>query len=491
MAVNKKTVATGGLQTGVAGLDQILGGGLPGAHLYLVQGTPGTGKTTLGLQFLMSGVAQGEKVLYVSLSQTVAELRQMAKSHKWSLKGVVVEDLQATMDPASDVSQTVLHTVDLELDRTRSAIEKALQKHKPTRLVYDSLLEVRHLSQDGLRYRRELLGLKAFITENKIATLMIDTETDAGGDPELEGIAHGIIRLEKALPEYGVAKRRVEVKKMRGVAFADGYHDMAIRLETGVEVYPRVVPALAAEEKRGDLVTSGVPRMDEMLGGGLEGGTTALIMGQAGTGKSTLASLYAFAALKRGESVSMFLFEERLETFFRRCDGLGIELRDYAKSGKLRTHDFSPAEISAGEFSMIAQRDVDDHGASVVIIDSFTGYISALPQGNQAVPQIHSLLRYLTRRGVLAMLIVAQHGLLGQNVTSEVDVSFLGDTVLLLRMYEWPGLIRRTITIVKKRHGPHDLEVFELNIDKDGVTISPFNPPPPGSAGPAPVEQKG
>ena len=318
---------------------------------------------------------------------------------------------------------------------------------------------------------------------------MIDTGTQHGGDTEIEGVAHGIFCLEKSLPEYGVARRRLEVKKMRGVAFSDGYHDMALRTGTGVEVYPRVVPSLAPETARTELIKSDIGPLDAMLGGGLEGGTTTLIVGQAGTGKSTLASIYSYAALERGEGVAMFLFEERLETFFRRSEGLGMNLRSHHASGLLQIRDFNPAEISPGEFSQIVLTAVDERAVRVVLIDSFTGYLSALPESDQAVMQIQSLVKYLSRRGVLSMLIVANHGLLGHNVSSDVDVSFLGDAVLLLRMYEWPGVIRRSITVVKKRHGPHDLNIHELSITTEGISVHPFNPPPMGPSGPIPNDR--
>jgi len=472
------------IPTGITGLDRILGGGLPGPRLYLLQGAPGTGKTTLALQFLLAGVERDEKVVYVTLSQSRQELEQIAASHGWSTDGLVIEELQSAdiIEAASD--QTVFHSAEVRLDHTRRAVEEAVRKHAPARVVYDSLLEIRQLARDGLRFRREILGFKAFLNARSIATLMIDTEAEFGGDRQLEGVAHGILRLDKFLPEYGVARRRIEVKKMRGVSFSDGYHDITIRTGAGVEVYPRIVPSLAPESGRSELIRSGVAALDEMLGGGQEAGTTTLVVGQAGTGKSTMASLYARAALERGEDVAMFLFEERLETFFRRSEGLGMDLRPHRASGRLRIWDFNPAEISPGEFGQIVQKAVEGDDIRVVLIDSFTGYLNALPRGDQAVLEIQSLLKYLSRRGILTILVVAQHGLLGHNLGTEVDVSFLGDTVILLRMYEWPGVVRRTITVVKKRHGPHDMAVHELMISEDGVQVAAFNPPPPGAPGP-------
>lgn len=464
---------------GAAGLDEILGGGLPGPRVYLLRGGSGTGKTTMGLQFLLEGVRRGESVLYVTLSQSRVELEQIARSHGWSLDKVMIEQLESelTRDEAAD--QTIFYGADIRLDKTRKAIENAIARHDPARLVYDSLLEVRQLSGDSLRFRRELLGFKLFLAKRRTTTLLLDTTSEQGGDVEMEGVAHGIFSLEKTLPEYGLARRRIEVKKMRGVAFADGYHDMAIRTGTGIEIYPRIVPNLAPETKRADLIKSNIVHLDSMLGGGLEAGTTTLIVGQAGTGKSTLASIYSLAALERGESVAMFLFEERLETFFRRCEGLGMNLRPHQASGKLQIRDFNPAEISPGEFSQIVQEAVDDHDVRVVLIDSFTGYVGALPKSDEAVMQIQSLVKYLSRRGVLSILIVATRGLLGHNVATDVDVSFLGDAVLLLRMFEQRGIVRRSLTVVKKRHGPHDMNVHELIIRPEGISVQAFNPPPP------------
>ena len=477
------------VSTGINGLDDILGGGLPGPRLYLLQGAPGTGKTTAGLQFLLAGARAGESVLYVTLSQSRAELQQIATSHGWSLEGIAIEELETADTLGEAADQTIFHTANIRLERTREAVEEAIRRRSPTRLVYDSLLEIRQLSGDSVRFRREILGFKLFLAEQGITTLMIDTATEYGGDIEMEGVSHGILCLEKFLPEYGVARRRIEVKKMRGVGFSDGYHDIAIRAGSGVEVYPRIVPNLAPETDRSDLIKSNIGPLDGMLGGGLEAGTTTLIVGQAGTGKSTLASIYSHAALERGEGVAMFLFEERLETFFRRSEGLGMNLRPHQASGRLQIRDFNPAEISPGEFSQIVQRAVEEQDIRVVLIDSFTGYLSALPKSDQAVMQIQSLVKYLSRRGVLSILIVANHGLLGHNVASDVDVSFLGDAVLLLRMYEWPGVIRRSITVVKKRHGPHDLNVHELVINPEGITVQAFNPPPPGPSGPVPNDR--
>lgn len=464
------------ISTGISGLDDVLQGGYPISNIYVLKGIPGSGKTTAALQFLREGVERGERCLYVSLSQSTKELHQIALSHGWSLDGIDIEELSAAEGAAAPVEQSIFQTAELRLDETRQAIVEAINRYAPRRVVYDSLLEVRVLTGDDARFRRELIGLKSVLSARGITALLIDTDTDHGRsrDDEIEAIAHGVIRLDKTLPDYGIARRRIEVSKMRGTAVADGYHDMAIREGEGVVVFPRIVPRVVAEQTKSlELIKSGVKNLDALLGGGQEAGTTTLVIGQAGTGKSTMASLYATAALARGEHVALFLFEERQETFFRRSEGLGMNLRGYADSGKLLIQDFNPGEVSAGEFGQIVQDAVSKDRTRVVVIDSFTGYLSALPNRNQAVQDIQSLLKYLTRKGVLVMLIVAQHGLIGENVSIDVDVSFLGDTVLLLRIRQEGDTLKRSISAVKKRHGPHALSVHELSITPAGVSVSP------------------
>ena len=468
------------VSSGIPGLDEILRGGLPASNLYIVQGAPGSGKTTAALQFLRAGAANGERCIYVSLSQTRAELEAIALSHGWTLEGIRVEELAASDSIKGGTDQSIFQTAELRLDETRKMIESAIEEHKPSRLVYDSLLEIRLITGDSPRFRRELIAFKAFLAKRDIVALLLDTQTpevDRTGE-EVDGIAHGVIRLDKSLEEYGAVRRRIEVSKMRGVPVADGYHDMAIREGAGVVVFPRIIPGAVARTIEPQLIKSGVDTLDDMFGGGQEAGTTTLVIGQAGTGKSTMASLYATAALKRGESVGLFLFEERIETFFRRSEGLGMDLRQFHEDGQLIIRDFNPNEISPGEFGQIVQQAVSNDRVKVVVIDSFTGYLNSLPHREKAVLDIQSLLKFLARAGVLTMLIVAQHGLLGQGIGIDVDVSFLGDTVLLLRITEHEGRLRRSITVVKKRHGPHDLDVRELFIQSSGVTVVSYNPIP-------------
>ncbi|WP_454702978.1 ATPase domain-containing protein [Agrobacterium burrii] len=468
------------VSSGITGLNEILRGGLPASNLYMLQGAPGSGKTTAALQFLRAGVEAGENCIYVTLSQTAVELEAIAVSHGWTLDGIRVEELATSGNLNEADDQSIFLTADLRLDETRKAIEAAIEEHKPRRLVYDSLLEIRLITGDSPRFRRELIGFKSFLAKRNVVALLLDTQTpgyDRSGE-EVEGLAHGVIRLDKALEEYGGVRRRVEISKMRGVPVADGYHDMAIREGEGVVVFPRIMPNTASETTKPQLIKSGVAALDDMFGGGQEAGTTTLVIGQSGTGKSTMSSLYATAALERGESVALFLFEERLETFFRRSEGLGMQLRQFHKDGKLILRDFNPNEISPGEFGQIVQDAVTQNKACVVVIDSLTGYLNSLPHREMAVRDIQSLLKFLARSGVLTMLIVAQHGLIGQNVGIDVDVSFLGDTVLLLRIMEHEGRLRRSITVVKKRHGPHDLNIQELMIESGSVSVVSYNPLP-------------
>ena len=459
--------------TGVDGLDEILRGGFPSRSLHLLQGPPGSGKTTLALQFLIDGVRRGERTLYVTLSQTARDLHRIAESHGWSLDGIEIVELQA--DSLGDTGdQSIFRTVDLRLDRTRKAVEDAIERVNPDRMVYDSLLEVRLLSPGEDRYQRELMGLRHFIEERGITVLLIDIEpTDEPTmDSQSRGVVHSVLTFDKTTPTFGRARRRVELSKVRGVPIVDGWHDMDIRTGDGVVIFPRLVPAETdPKDATTDLIRSGRERLDAVFGGGMEAGTTTMVVGQAGTGKSTIASLYATAALERGEKVALFLFEERVETFFRRSEGLGMDLRGYHKSGLLRLYDFNPDQISAGEFGQLVQKETHGEDLRVLVIDSFTGYMAALGHENQALYDIQTLLKHCARRNVLTILIVAQGGMLGGEGETPMDLSFLGDTVLFLRMREIEGRVRRSLVAIKKRHGPHELDVRPLIIEPGRVDV--------------------
>ncbi|MBJ3778439.1 ATPase domain-containing protein [Acuticoccus mangrovi] len=472
--------------TGSPGLDEVLRGGLPDSNLHLVQGPPGSGKTTLALQFLRAGLAIGEKALYITLSQTRDELARIAASHGWDLDGIDVVELHASNEGVP-AEQSIFQTADLRLDQTRREIERSIEAHAPSRVVYDSLLEVRLLTLDDPRFHRELIGLRTALSRRGITALLLDTEPSAteaalgARDMQARGIVHGIITLDKVLPNFGRAQRRIEVSKMRGIPVHDGWHDMDIRGGEGLAVFPRLVPSagrlsMHAATTPAPLIRSGVERLDDLFGGGMELGTTTMVVGQAGTGKSTIASLYATAALERGEKVSLFLFEERPETLFRRSEGLGMKLREQAASGALRMFDFNPNEITAGEFSQIAQREADIDGVRTIVIDSFTGYMASVANEAQALFDIQALLKYLARKEILTILVVAQRGLLGANDEVRLDLSFLGDTVLLLRMKEDGGVVKRSLVPVKKRHGPHSMDIYELIIEPGRVEVGMARP---------------
>ena len=479
------------LPTGDAGLDAILRGGLPEGGMHLVQAPPGAGKTTLALQFLLEGLRRGERGLYVTLSQTARELREVAASHGWDLSGLEIVELQAG-DHITATEQTIFQTADLRLDQTREAIESAVERVEPKRMVYDSLLEVRLLTQDMPRYHRELMGLRAFVAPRGITVLLLDTgdSEQPPANTQVWGIVQGVVTMAKTLHAFGRARRRIEITKMRGVPIRDGWHDIDIRTGRGVCVFPRVVPDadhvggsrdLSGIADPGDkpLIQSGIERLDEMFGGGVEAGTTTMLVGQAGTGKSTIAALYITAALNRGDRVALFLFDERLETFFRRCEGLGMGLREHVETGLLKVYDYSPDEVTAGEFSQIVQAEAETPGLGMVVIDSLTGYMSSLTDGAEAMFDVQSLMKYLSRRDISTFLIVAQRGLLGIGAGGTgFDLSFLGDMVLLLRLHEEDGTVRRSITPIKKRHGSHLKDVCELVVRPGAVEIGNARPGP-------------
>ncbi|WP_084408878.1 ATPase domain-containing protein [Fulvimarina manganoxydans] len=462
------------VSTGVAGLDQVLFGGLPPRAMHFLQGNPGTGKTTLALQFLIDGAAKGEKGLFITISQSEADLRRIARSHGMSLDLLDIEEL-SPLDLARDVAerQTVLQTAEVELARTMEHIRELLARSKADRIVFDSLFEFRLLAGNHLSYRRNLLLLKSLVLQSGATALFLDYADRELGDRQLEALAHGVIELSMRVPTYGKTHRQLCVAKMRGHRFIEGNHDVTIRTG-GLTIFPRIVPDLHEASPASGIVGSGLSAVDEMLGGGLEEGTTCLIVGQAGTGKSTLATAYADHGARSGRSTAMFLFEERPEIFRRRSRDLGFHLEEREKAGTLTLQHFNPAETSPGEFAQAVVTSVEDRGARVVVIDSLTGYLGAMPEERDLITQLHSLLAYLSRRGVLTILIVAQHGVLGGPQSMDIDTSYLSDTAILLR-YEQAGTdIRRTITIVKKRHGDHETAVRELDIGDGSVDVRPL-----------------
>lgn len=452
--------------TGVERLDDILGGGLPRHWLCLAQGTPGTGKATLGLQFLLQGAQEGEDVLFITLSQTQRRLKQIARSHGWSLDGVHLRELATGRGGGP---QTILHTDEVELGETVDALIEAIEEVDPDRLVFDSVAEIRDLASSPLRYRRQLLALRRQLAECCTA-LFLDNVSEQDGDGELGGLADGLIHLDQSAPDYGDVRRRLQVVKMRGIPFHGGYHNFQIRTG-GLEVYPRLKASDEAEHAEKENVESGMRELDALLGGGLQKGTAALLLGATGTGKTTLATIYAYAMAERGEKAAIFAFDERPETFYQRAEGIGLPIRPHVEAGRIKLTPIDTGELSPGEFSQVVRRSVEEEDAQLIAIDSLTGYINAMPQEKMLLTQMHELLTFASRKGVLTMLIAAQHGLMGTGTAAPMEVSYMSDTVLLLRHFEALGSIRKAISVVKKRYGPHEKTIREMEISPEGVVV--------------------
>jgi circadian clock protein KaiC len=452
-------------------LDDILGGGFAPNRLYLVEGDPGAGKTTLALQFLLEGARAGERGLYVTLSETKEELDEVARSHGWSLDPLTVCELIPSEESLLPDAQTrMFHPSEVELSETTRAVLAEVERIKPTRVVFDSLSEMRLLAQNPLRYRRQILGLKQFFAGRQCTVLLLDDRTSEVNDLHLQSLAHGVVTLEQLAPEYGAERRRLRVVKMRGKLFRGGFHDFTI-IRGGLEVYPRLV---AAEHRRpfepGQL-KSGVAALDALLGGGLDRGTSALLMGPTGSGKSSIATQYAVAAAEAGERAVVFTFDESLTTLYARSAGLGMDLRGHVEAGRVRVHQVDPAEMSPGEFAHRVRQSVEEDGARVVVIDSLNGYLNAMPEERFLTIQLHELLTYLGQQGVVTFLVVAQHGLMGVNMRAPVDASYLADSVILLRYFEARGKIRRAVSVVKKRSGAHEDTLREMRLGPDGIWV--------------------
>lgn len=457
------------ISTGVPGLDDILGGGFPGHRLYLVEGDPGTGKTTLALQFLLDGKRRGERVLYVTLSETKDELHDVAESHGWSLDGISIYELNGMHDENGSDEYTVFHPAEVELGETTSRIFSHVEQLAPARVVFDSLSEFRLLAQGTLRYRREILNLKQFFVGRQCTVLLLDDRTSENNDLQLQSISHGVIRLERSNSDYGVTRRRVQVMKMRGVNFRDGFHDYIIE-SGGLRVYPRLI---AAEHRNGhehQVLQSGVKGLDGILGGGLDRGTSTLLIGPAGSGKSTIATQFALSAGLRGEHVACYIFEENIETYLKRSAGMGMAMKPLIEQGLVYLRQIDPAQVSPGEFANKVRANVEGLGTRMVIIDSLNGYFNALPNEQFLTIQMHELLTYLAQQGVVTILVMAQHGLMG-HMQTPVEISYLADTVILLRYFEAAGAVRQALSIVKKRTGEHERTIRELSFSGNGIRI--------------------
>jgi circadian clock protein KaiC len=455
--------------SGVPGLDDVLGGGLPARHLYLVEGTPGAGKTTLGLQFLREGVRRGESGLYITLSETFSELSTVAASHGWDLEGIEVFELVSNEGLGPEAEQSILHPSEIELGETTQGVIEAVKRLKPARVVFDSLSEMRLLAQNPLRYRRQVLALKKYFAVQGCTVLMLDDRSAAEHELQLHSIAHGVIALEQTVDQYGPERRRLRVIKMRGIKFRGGEHDF--NLDTGgLSVFPRLVAA----EHRGDIdltvVGSGTAELDRLMGGGLTRGSNVLFSGPSGVGKTTTAIACVMAALRRGEKAAYYLFDEGLGTLLIRSGALGMDLRAHMDSGQLKLINLDPAEMSPGEFAQRVRQAVEEDGAQTVVIDSLNAYLQAMPGSKHLMLQMHELLTYLNQRKVVTIVILGQHGLLGE-IRTDVDLSYLSDAILLFRFFEARGQLLKALSMVKSRTSLHELTIREFGLGPAGLRV--------------------
>lgn len=455
---------------GIPGMDDILAGGLERERVYLLEGAPGTGKTTAAMRFLLEGVRAGEAGLYITLSETEEELRGTAKSHGWSLEGVSIFELvppESLLDEQQQ--QSLLYSSDLELGETTRMIFEAVESATPRRVVIDSLSEIRLLAQSSLRYRRQVLALKHYFAKHGATVLLLDDLTTDVNDKTVHSVAHGVIQLQELAPEYGAERRRVRIIKYRGRRFRGGYHDFTIKTG-GLEVYPRIVASEHHTAFSRSPISSGVVELDALLGGGLERGSSALILGPAGTGKSLFAINFAVAAVQRGEKAALFIFDEELGLLYDRMLNLGIDLRSMEETGSLIIEQVDAAELSPGEFASRVRDCVTGQKIQTVVIDSLNGYQAAMPQEQFLILHIHELLQFLNRKGASTFLTVAQHGLVGE-MKAPVDVTYLADTVILLRYFEAAGNVRRAVSVIKKRSGVHENTIREFSIGAGGLSL--------------------
>lgn len=456
------------ISTGIADLDHILGGGLTRARSYLLEGMPGSGKTTIALQFLLEGARAGERGLYITLSETAAELREVARSHNWSLDEIELFELvsEERLDPESE--QSILEPSEVELGETIEGVIECVDRLRPSRVVFDSLSEMRLLAQNSLRYRRQILALKQYFSLRQCTVLMLDDRSSDPGDLQLHSIAHGVITLEQAAQDYGSERRRLRVIKMRGVKYRGGFHDFVI--ETGgVSVFPRLIAAEHHREFTGKPVSTGVPALDQMMGGGLSPGTNTLLTGPSGVGKTSTAVRCSLEAIRRGEKAAYFLFDEGVTTMLARARSLGMELEPHLDRGALNVSQIDPAELSPGEFASWVRRAVED-GVTFLVIDSLNAFLQAMPGEKYLLLQMHELLSYLNQQGVITMLVLGQHGIIG-DVRSDVDLSYLSDGIILFRYFEAKGNVLKAVTIAKSRISAHETSIREFRLGPSGVQV--------------------
>jgi circadian clock protein KaiC len=459
------------ISSGVEGLDDVLGGGFRRHRLYLVEGVPGSGKTTLAMQFLRAGAARGEPVLYITMSETGEELRSVADSHQWSLDGVTVREVvpdEDALDPSKE--STMFHPAEVELATTTQHILDDVKRLNPTSIVIDSLSELRLLSGNPLRYRRQILAMKQYFSTRRCTVLMLDDLTGADHDLQVQSIAHGVIALEQLNPEYGSDRRRLRVRKYRGMSYRSGYHDYSIRTG-GLEVYPRLVAAEHRHVTGGAKMASDIEAIDSLLGGGIERGTSTLFVGGAGTGKSTLAAQFAAAAGARGEKVALYIFDESPSTLLSRAAALHIDLAGGVEQGRVSLRQVDPAELAPGEFIHAIRIAVETDEVSLVVIDSLNGYLNAMPEERFLAIQLHELLSYLGQRDVATILVAAHQGMLGAHMTAPIDASYLADAIVLLRYFEHRGEVRQAISVMKKRGSRHERTIREFGFENGRIYV--------------------
>lgn len=459
------------MKTGIEGLDDILGGGLTPNRLYVVEGTPGAGKTTIALQFLMEGAARGEQVLYITLSETADELQGVARSHGWDLSGIHVREMLPSPESLQpDEQYTMFHPSEVELSETTQRILDDVQKLSPRRIVFDSMSELRLLSGGSLRFRRQILALKQFFSGRQCTVLLLDDMTNPQGDQQVQSIAHAVINLEQNFSDYGSVRRRLVVVKFRGKDFRGGFHDYRI-VRGGLQVFPRLV----ASEHHGPVprerMPSGIASLDKLMGGGLERGTSTLFVGAPGTGKSTVAVQFAIASAERGENATLFLFDESTHTLRTRCAGMGMPLDHWMEQGRINVRQVDPGEMSPGELVHLIRQGVDRDRAAVVVIDSLNGYLNAMPDEKFLIVQLHELLTFLGQAGVATLLVGAHHGMIGSNMQVPVDASYLADAIVLLRYFEAEGEVRQAISVMKKRGGAHERSIRDFTMDDHGLHV--------------------
>jgi circadian clock protein KaiC len=459
------------IKTGCEGLDYILGGGLPKGHLYLLEGDPGAGKTTVALQFVTRGLKDRERTLYITLSESKSDLRVAATVHGFSLEGVEIHELLPNEDDLRPEEQyTVFHPAEVELNDRMQRIVKEVRRVKPDRLVIDALSELRMLARDPLRYRRQILSLKDLMADENCTVLLLDDRTSRDADLQLHSIVHGVINMNKAPRAYGKTRRQLEILKLRGTPYREGYHDYEI-MTGGVVVFPRLVAAESRQQNAMETVSSGIPELDSLTGGGLDRGTSTLLIGPAGCGKTTIAVHWAVAAAERGEKVVLFTFEEGPQTLIARAAGLGMDLRPHLDAGRIMIERVDPAEMSPGELVHKVRNYVEQQNCRVVVLDSLNGYLQSMPGEEFLAIHLHELLAYLNNNGVLTLLVLAQAGTIGMPLQSAVDVSYLADNILLLRYFESQGAVRQAISTIKKRSGAHEHTIRELRLGPKGIHI--------------------